>query len=89
MLHGLPSRGRCINLGLNPCSSDVQPQTCVFPATPLDDGLGRLAVADLDNVIDVVAHSDEEVKEHLAAYLHLRLHGAAALEGASAADDQR
>jgi hypothetical protein len=37
----------------------------------------------------VVAKSNEEIKEQLrAAVVHLQLHGAAALEGAAAADDE-
>lgn len=37
----------------------------------------------------MIAHGDEEVKEQLAPNLHLHLHGAAALEGGPAADDER
>lgn len=41
------------------------------------------------NVIYMVAEGDEEVEEELAAaVVHLELHGAAALEGAAAADDE-
>ena len=41
------------------------------------------------DVIDVVAQGDKQVKEELAAAVeHLELHGAAALEGAAAADDE-
>lgn len=37
----------------------------------------------------MVAKSDKEIKEQLcAAVVHLQLHGAAALEGAAAADDE-
>lgn len=41
------------------------------------------------NVVDVVAEGNKEIKEKLcAAVVHLQLHGAAALEGAAAADDE-
>jgi len=52
------------------------------------DGLGRALVQVL-KVVHVVAHCDEEVEEHPAPGLHLHLHGAAALEGAARADDER
>lgn len=42
------------------------------------------------DVVDVIAQCDEEVEEELsAAIVHLQLHGAAALEGAAGADDER
>lgn len=41
------------------------------------------------DVVDVVTESDKEVEEQLAASVeHLGLHGAAALEGVAAADDE-
>lgn len=41
------------------------------------------------DVVHVVAEGDKEVKEQLAASVeHLGLHGAAALEGIAAADDE-
>lgn len=41
------------------------------------------------DVVDVVAERDEEVEEQrCAAVPHLELHGAAALEGTAAADDE-
>lgn len=41
------------------------------------------------NVVNVVAEGDKEVEEQLAASVeHLGLHGAAALEGVAAADDE-
>lgn len=41
------------------------------------------------HVVDVVAESDEQVEEKLTAAIeHLHLHGAAALEGGAAADDE-
>lgn len=47
----------------------------------------RLGAGD---VVDVVAERDEQVEEQLAAAVeHLELHGAAALEGGAAADDER
>jgi len=46
-------------------------------------------VAHLDNVVNVVAHRDKQVKEHLrAAFFHLHLHRAAALEGFAAVDNE-
>lgn len=49
----------------------------------------RRDLPDLHDVVDVIAHGDEQVKEHLcAALLHLHLHCAAALEGLAAADDE-
>lgn len=48
------------------------------------------SVACACDIIDMVAKGDKEVKEQLAASVeHLQLHRAAALERASAADDQR
>jgi len=37
----------------------------------------------------MVAHRHEEIKEQFAANLHLHLHGAAALEGAAASNNER
>lgn len=52
------------------------------------DGLrGSLGVESLQ-VIHVVAHSNEQVKEQFATNLHLHLHGAAALERLPASDNQ-
>lgn len=53
------------------------------------DRLGSPSVAQLDDVVEVVAHGHEQVEEELAAAaLHLGLHGAAALERLAAADDE-
>ena len=50
---------------------------------------GRKLLRHDRHVVDVVAQGDEEIKEELRAALeHLQLHGAAALEGAPAADDE-
>ena len=41
------------------------------------------------DVVDMIAESDEQVEEEgSSAVVHLQLHGAAALEGAPAADDE-
>ena len=41
------------------------------------------------DVVDVVAERDKQIKEELRlAVEHLELHGAAALEGAAAANDE-
>lgn len=54
--------------------------------------LGRAAAggaAGALDLVDVVAQGDEEVEEELGpAVEHLGLHGAAALEGGAAADDE-
>lgn len=47
-----------------------------------------LPVVHLDNVINVVAHGHEQVKEHPTAALHLHLHSAATFECTTAADDE-
>ena len=53
-------------------------------ARSLDDR--RLSLHD---VVDVVAHGNEQVEEQLrVALLHLHLHRAAAFEGLAAADDE-
>jgi len=48
----------------------------------------RRALVEVGEVINVVAHCDEEIKEQFATNLHLHLHGAAALECLSASDNQ-
>lgn len=62
------------------------------------DGLWGPRVARLNDVVEVVAHGDEQVEEQLpasiavhvaAALFHLGLHGAAPLEGLAAPDDER
>lgn len=41
------------------------------------------------DIINMVAKGNEKIKEKLgSAVVHLKLHGAATLEGATAADDQ-
>lgn len=52
---------------------------------PPSDSLGRVA----RDVVQVVAHGDEQVEEHAAPTGHFHLHGAAALKGTSASHDQR
>jgi hypothetical protein len=44
------------------------------------DSLGRSRVPNLHNVIDMVAESDEKVKEKFTATFHFCLHGAAPLK---------
>jgi len=62
------------------------------------DCLRSANIARLDDVIQVVAHGNKQVEEELAAsrsihvataLFHLGLHGAAALEGLAAPDDER
>jgi hypothetical protein len=71
-------------------SGDLYRRT-LEPSNPLLDlnsprGAG---VCDVNDVVEVVAHGDKEVEEELAAAgLHLSLHGAAALKGFAAADDE-
>src|SRR5215469_16297197 len=48
--------------------------------------LGHLL--EIHKIINMVANCHEEIKEQFAANLHLHLHGAAALEGFPASDDQ-
>lgn len=51
--------------------------------------LARLARRLLGQVVHVIDHGDEQVEEQLAAMLHLILHGTAALECVSSANDKR
>jgi len=51
--------------------------------------IGRAGVAHLRDIVNMIAHGNEEVEEHLCATgLHFHLHCARALEGLAAADDQ-
>ena len=43
---------------------------------------------DLDNIINVIAHSHKQVEEQFATILHLHLHGSAPLESLPTSDDQ-
>lgn len=45
-------------------------------------------VPDLDNVIDMVAHSHKQIEKQFATILHLHLHGSAPLESLTTSDDQ-
>ena len=49
-------------------------------------GLGHLL--EIHKIINMVANRHKEIKEQFATNLHLHLHGAAALEGLPASDDQ-
>jgi hypothetical protein len=42
----------------------------------------------LDNVIDMIAHSHKQIEEQFAPILHLHLHGSAPLESLATPDDQ-
>jgi len=51
--------------------------------------LGRTVIGDINDVVQVVAHGNEQIEEQLAAAcLHLSLHGAAALERLAATYDE-
>lgn len=51
--------------------------------------IGSWSVLYRGNIINVVAKSNEKIKEELSsAIVHLELHGAAPLEGAAGADDK-
>jgi hypothetical protein len=53
------------------------------------DSLWRTSIAHVNDVVEVVAHGHEQVKEKFAATsFHLSLHGAAALEGLATANDE-
>jgi len=52
------------------------------------DSSGRALYIELLNVIHVVAHRDEQIKEQLAPHLHLHLHGAAALKRLTASNNE-
>ena len=45
-------------------------------------------IPDLDNIIDVVAHSHKQIEVQFATILHLHLHGSAPLESLTTSDDQ-
>jgi len=66
------------------------------PSEPLIRKVGSVQTLDgprgfveIHNVIHVIAHRHKEIKEQFASHFHLRLHGAAALEGFAAADNKR
>lgn len=48
----------------------------------------RGQLPDLDNVIDVIAHSHEQIEKQFATTLHLHLHGSAPLESLATSNDQ-
>jgi len=52
------------------------------------DDLGRSAIADLHNVINMIAHCYKQIEEQFATILHLHLHGSAPLESLATSDDQ-
>lgn len=53
------------------------------------DDFGRPAVADLDNVIDVIAHCHKQIEKQFTTFLHFHLHSTAPLESLATSDDQR
>jgi len=55
---------------------------------PSLDDFGRSTVANLDNVIDVIAHGHKQIEKQFAPILHLHLHGSAPLESLTTPDDQ-
>jgi len=65
-----------------PCRRSV-----VIEMRSLDD-FGRSAIADFDNVIDVIAHRHEQIEKQFAPVLHFHLHGSAPLESLATSDDQ-
>lgn len=78
------------------CNTDPVPH--IKPGVPSSDSLRCSRVARIDDVVEVVAHGNEQVEEQLpaslavhvaAAFFHLGLHGAAPLEGLAAPDDER
>lgn len=72
------------------CTQPVpKSKSCSFIVVPYLYSLGRTVISDVDDVVQVVAHGNEQVEEQLAAAgLHLSLHGAATLKRLAAADDQ-
>jgi len=52
------------------------------------DGFRGASVARIHNVIDMVAHGHEQVKEQFPPNLHFHLHGSTTLKGLPTTDDQ-
>ena len=48
----------------------------------------KLCSPNLDNVIDMIAHSHKQIEKQFAPILHLHLHGSAPLESLATPDDQ-
>jgi len=65
-------------------------ETHIFGRSRKRKGERQPDLRNTSHIINMIAQRDEEVKEQLrASGHHLHLHGAAALEGAAAADDER
>jgi len=62
-------------------------RACCSRVRPLDD-FGRPAIADLDNVIDVIAHGHKQIEKQFAPILHFHLHGSTPLESLATSNDQ-
>jgi hypothetical protein len=48
----------------------------------------KLCSPNLDNVIDMIAHSHKQIEKQFAPILHLHLHGSAPLKSLATPDDQ-
>jgi len=59
----------------------------VIEMRSLDD-FWRSAIADFDNVIDVITHRHEQIEKQFAPILHFHLHGSAPLKSLTTSDDQ-
>jgi len=53
------------------------------------DGFRGARIRHIHNIVNVVAHGDEQVEEQFPPKFHFHLHGSTALECLTAADDQR
>lgn len=62
------------------------PRTKTTHATCLDS-LGRFGIANIHNVIHMIAERNEKVKEKFTATLHFCLHGSAPLKCLATSDD--
>ncbi len=51
------------------------------------DGFGSASICHIHDIIDMIAHRDEQVKEQFPPKLHLHLHRSATLERLPAAND--
>lgn len=53
------------------------------------DGLRGANAVHIRNVINMIAHGDEQVEKQFPSHLHFHLHCTTTLEGFPAADDER
>jgi len=67
------------NSELGTCNEDTF-ATCL-------DGLGRFRIANIHNVIHMIAKCNEKVKEKFTSTLHFCLHGSAPLKCLATSDD--